>query len=138
MLSKPRHGWTEFSLGESRYSISYLSNVPLDWLDRAIFGLETLSPFTVSGYCEPGRVICTVEIPRCRITFEDGGHCRGEGSLETVAVTMLDFCKMLHRDFSSCVDAWSQWNASYNFKKEDIQSRLDRLQTLIGIRENCF
>ena len=29
MLSKPEHGWTDFSLGESCYCLSYLSNIPL-------------------------------------------------------------------------------------------------------------
>ena len=57
MLTKPQHGWTDFSLGESSYSLSYLSNIPMDWLDRAIFGLQTLMPFEVYGYCEPGRII---------------------------------------------------------------------------------
>ena len=57
MLSKPQHGWTYFSLSESSYSLSYLSNIPLEWLERAIVGLETLLPFEVYGYCEPGNRI---------------------------------------------------------------------------------
>lgn len=138
MLSKPQYGWTVFSLGESSYSLSYLSNIPLEWLERAIFGLETLLPFDVYGYCEPGRVICTVDFSECRIVFEDDKHHKIDTSFETVPIHMLDFCKTLHEDISRYIDDWSKWNSSDNFTKDDIQSRLDRLQKLICIKENCF
>ena len=133
MISKPQYGWTDFSLGESCYSLSYLSNIPLEWLERAIFGLETLLPFDVCGYCEPGRVICTVAFLECRIGFE-----KDDSSLEIIPINMLDFCKKLHKDISDHIEDWQRWNSSYNLTKEDIQSRLDRLQKLIRIRENCF
>ena len=47
MLSKPKQGWTEFSLGGVEADLSYLTNVPIEWLDQAIHGLETLKPFAV-------------------------------------------------------------------------------------------
>lgn len=138
MLSKPQHGWTDFSLGERCYSIGYLSNVPLDWLDRAIFGLETLLPFEIYGHCEPGRVVCTVDFSECRIIFEDDKPHKGNSSLEIVPVSMLDFCQMLHEDIFNHIDDWQKWSAAYHITKEDIRSRLDRLQKLIRIKENCF
>lgn len=138
MLSKPQYGWADFSLGRSIYSISYLTNVPLDWLDRAIFGMETLLPFEVCGYCEPGRMVCTVDFSECRIIFEDDKHQKDGSSFEIVPINMLVFCKMLHEEFSAYIDDWAKWNASYKLTKEDIQSRLDRLQRLIHLKENCF
>ena len=138
MLSKPQHGWTVFSLGEGSYSLSYLSNIPLEWLERAIVGLETLLPFEVYGYCEPGRMLCTVNLSECRIIFEDDKLHKKGSSFEIFPVHMLDFCKTLHEDISEHIDDWSKWNASYNLTKDDIQSRLDRLQKLICIKENCF
>ena len=45
---------------------------------------------------------------------------------------------MLYEDISAHIEDWSKWNSSYNLTKEDIQSRLDRLQMLIRIKENCF
>ena len=138
MLSRPQHRWTTFSLGESNYSLSYLSNIPLEWLERAIFGLETLLPFEVYGYCEPGKMVCTVAISKCCITFMNGTYLKEDSDFETISMSMLDFCKILHEDISAHMDDWSKWDSSYNFTKEDIQSRLDRLQTLIRIKENCF
>lgn len=136
MLSKPQHGWTVFSLSESSYSLSYLSNIPLEWLEKAIFGLETLLPFEVYGYCEPGRIVCTVDFGECRIYFEDDEHIIDDSSYENVSIRMLDFCKALHKDILDYIDDWSRWNSSYNLTKEDIQSRLDRLQRLICTKEN--
>ena len=138
MLSKPQHGWTHFTLGEPCFSLSYITNIPLEWLDRAIFGMETLLPFEVSGYCEPGRMVCTVDSLACRIIVEGDKHLKKDPSLEIVSVHMLDFCKILHEDISAHIDDWVKWNSSYNLAKEDIQSRLDRLQMLIRIKENCF
>jgi len=138
MLSKPQHGWTVFSLGESNYFLSYLSNIPLEWLERAIFGLETLLPFEVYGYCEPGKMVCTVDFWECRIVFEDDKHHKKDSYFEIAPVHMLDFCKTLHEDISAHIEDWAKWNASYNLTKEEIQSRLNRLQMLIRIKENCF
>ena len=138
MLSKPQHGWTVFFLGESNYFLSYLSNIPLEWLERAIFGLETLLPFEVYGYCEPGKMVCTVDFWECRIVFEDDKHHKKDSYFEIAPVHMLDFCKTLHEDISAHIEDWAKWNASYNLTKEEIQSRLNRLQMLIRIKENCF
>lgn len=138
MLSKPEYGWTDFSLGENCYSLSYLSNIPLEWLDRAIFGLETLLPFEVYGYCEPGRMVCTVDFTDCRIFFENDKHKKDDSSYETIPVNMLDFCKKLHQDISDHIDDWQKWNSSCHAAKEDLQSRLDRLQKLIHVKANCF
>ena len=138
MLSKPQHGWTVFSLGESSYSLSYLSNIPMEWLERAIFGLETMLPFEVYGYCEPGKMVCTVDFLDCRIVFEDDKHRKIDSTFEIVPIQMLDFCKMVYDDISAHIEDWSKWNASHDLSKEEIQSRLDRLQKLIRIKENCF
>lgn len=138
MLSKPEHGWTEFSLGENFYSLSYLSNIPLEWLERAILGLETLLSFEVYGCCEPGRMICAVDFSECRIIFEDDKHHKEDSSFEIVPINMLDFCKKLHKDISDHIDDWQKWSSSYHVTKEDIQSRLDWLQKLIHVKANCF
>ena len=138
MLSKPKHGWTVFSLGNSCYSLSYLSNLPFDWLDRAIFGLETLLSFEVYGYCEPGRMVCTVDFGECHIFFENDKHQKDESSCEAVAVNMLEFCQKLYDDVANHIDDWQAWASSYYVTKADIQSRLDRLQKLIQVKENCF
>ena len=138
MLSKPEHGWSDFSLGTKRYSLSYLSNVPLDWLDRAIVGLEELSPFEVLGHCEPGSLVCTVNLSECRIDFEMVRSNRVIRATETLPVSILEFCRMLHRDLSADLDAWASWNPSFHTEMTDLQAKLDRLARLIQEKENLF
>jgi len=138
MLIKPQCGWTDFSLGANHYSLSYITNVPVDWLDRAIFGLETLLPFTVSGFCEPGEMVCTVDFSECRIVFENEKHRKQDSPCATVPVSMLEFCQRLHEDIASHIEDWVAWNPSFHTTKEDLQSRLDRLQKLIRVKSDCF
>lgn len=135
MLSKPQAGWTEFSLGESCYGLSYLSNIPYEWLDRAIFGLEASLPFEVYGHCEPGKMVCAVDLSQCRIHYESGTRRKDPDSLEIIPISMLDFCKALHKDISEHRDAWVKWNASYGLTGEGLQAQLDRLQKLIRSKE---
>ena len=72
MLTKPEAGWSDFSLtGTSAYPLSYLDNIPFEWLDEAIHGLEILNPFCVKGFMEPGRFICVVSFWNCHIICED-------------------------------------------------------------------
>ena len=138
MLNKPEHGWSDFSLSTKRYSLSYLSNIPLDWLDRAIFGLEALLPFEVLGHCEPGSMVCTVNLSGCRIDFEIVRSNRVIRACEEVPVTMLDFCRMLHKDLSADLETWANWNSSSPMEKGDLQARLDRLEKLIAEKAKYF
>ena len=138
MLSKPQNGWTDFTLGDLSYSLSYLTNLPLEWLDRAIFGMETLLPFEVSAYCEPGKMICTVDTWECRIIYKNDESYQNDGVCQVVPINMLDFCSLLHKDISDHIEDWKNWNASFHLTKEDLTHRLDRLQKLIDIKSNCF
>ena len=75
MLSKPDCGWTTFQLGSENtaYCLGYLTDVAMEWLDRAIHGLETEDVFSVHGFCEPGRMVCTVSFWNCYVIFEGDG-----------------------------------------------------------------
>jgi hypothetical protein len=138
MLNKPEHGWSDFSLGTKRYSLSYLSNIPLEWLDRAIFGLEALLPFELQGHCEPGSLVCTVNLSECRIDFEMVRSNRVIRSTETLPVSILEFCRMLHKDLSADPEAWAAWNPSFHMETEDLQAKLDRLAQLIEEKAPLF
>lgn len=142
MLGIPHHGWVCFSLGEKQCELSYLNNIPVEWLDRAIFGLRTMDSFTVRGFCEPGTFQCTVERDRCHIVC-----CNEE---ESCAVNMLQFCKYLHEDISRNLDAWSRWQSVRSnitekerqklcdAAKKEISCYLGSLEKLIFNRESAF
>ena len=136
MLSVPEYGWTDFSIGDAKYSLSYLFTSLTDWLKEAVHGLKNNKPFMFYGWCEPEYIFCSVTRNFCCIICVDEGRI-----LETHAVkmTMLDFCKALHADISKDVDAWADWLRydNENFREEQklkIQSLLDELDALIKER----
>ena len=140
MLSLPEYGWTDFSIGDAKYPLSYLTDIPIEWLNVSIYGLKNRRPFTVYGDCETTDVYCTVTEMFCHVIYE--GY---ELTPKTffVDMTKLDFCKALHADISVDVDAWAGWLCynDENFRKEQkckIQSLLDELAALIKTQAHHF
>lgn len=146
MLTKPEYGWTDFSLeGTGVYGLSYLSDVPFEWLDQAIHGLETMLPFCVKGLLEPGRMLCAVSYCRCHILLEHEGRepMKKEDVLTELSNTsMLEFCKRLHADISACPEEWALF---VDYGQEDpeekrrlLRRKLDHLAALIAEKEVRF
>lgn len=104
MLSLPEYGLAEFSIGDVKYSLGYLSHGSTDWLESAIYGLKKFQPFIFYSWCEPEYFYCTVMENFCYIICADD-----EKILATheIKMTMLDFCKELHADISKDVSAWT-------------------------------
>lgn len=120
MLSKPEYGWTSFQLGKEAFGLSYLTDVAVEWLTQAIHGLKTMDVFSVHGFCEPGRMICTVSYWSCYIIFEDDGPAPTCNDVSHLHVNMIDFCKMLYHDIDSYFDAWVHWD------DDELESSVDQ------------
>lgn len=147
MLSKPRHGWTEFSLIDtSAFELSYLDDIALEWLDQAIRGLETMYPFCVKGFLEPRRFLCVVSYWNCHIIVEDDEReplTNEDIHTEFSHTSMLDFCKFLYQDISSCIDDWASFadhfgNEGTEKKRRQLQKKLRTLGHLITAKESLF
>ena len=146
MLTKPDCGWSDFSLdGTSVYPLSYLDNIPFEWLDDAIHGLETLNPFCVKGFMEPGRFICVVSFWNCHIICEDEDRAPldPQSTIHEISHTsMLQFCQQLYDDISENLDDWACWDYDPEFdfdtNKEELIKKLARLKELIAENEEHF
>ncbi|MBR4360100.1 MAG: hypothetical protein IKP32_05730 [Clostridia bacterium] len=149
MLGKPEDGWALFQLGseETAYDLSYVTDVAVEWLAQAIHGLTTLDVFSVHGYCEPGRMVCTVSYWCCYVIFEDDDRAPGCHGVTQLHVSMLDFCRMLHRDISENLDDWVNWNegdmeaqgdGAEQRRKAEIREKLDALARLIEEKKEDF
>ncbi len=142
MLGRPEDGWVRFQMGseDTAFELSYVTDVAAEWLSQAIHGLETLDVFSVHGYCEPGRMVCTVSYWCCYVIFEEDGHSPACHGVTQLHVSMLDFCRMLHRDLSENLDAWVCWedeNAPEE-RRRTLQSLLSRLGALIEEKKEDF
>ena len=142
MLGKPEAGWALFQLGseETAYDLSYVTDVAMEWLTQAIHGLKELDVFSVHGYCEPGRMVCTVSYWCCYVIFEDDGRAPACHGVHQLHVNMLDFCKKLHQDISENLDDWVLWDydAPQPEREKALREKLDTLKSLIQEREEDF
>ena len=133
MLGKPQDGWALFQLGskETAYDLSYVTDVAMEWLDQAIHGLRTMDVFSVHGFCEPGRVICTVSYWCCYVIFEEDDRNPACQDVRQLHVNMLDFCRQLQRDISEHLDAWVHWD-------DDGEDADEATQTALVLREQSL
>ena len=150
MLTRPEYGWSDFNLdGTSVYHLSYLDNIPFNWLDEAIHGLEILNPFCVKGFMEPGRFICVVSFWNCHIICEeeDGAPLPPKNTIHEISHTsMLQFCQQLYDDISENLDDWACWDTYdpddsefyFDTNKEELIKKLARLKELIAENEEHF
>lgn len=147
MLSKPKHGWSDFKLeGTSTYGLSYLDDIAFEWLDQAIHGLKTMQPFCVKGFLEPCRFLCLVSYWNCHIIMENDDREqleKGEIITEYSHTSMLEFCEFLYHDISENMEEWASF-ADYceqDFlpqKKELLQEKLNTLKELIISKKEYF
>ena len=146
MLTKPEAGWSDFSLdGTSVYTLSYLDDIPFEWLDEAIHGLEILNPFCVKGFMEPERFICVVSFWNCHIICEDEDRDPLDPQNTTHEIShtsMLQFCQQLYDDISKNLDDWACWDydpeLDFDTNKEELIIKLARLKELIAENEEYF
>ena len=151
MPGEPENGWSLFQLGseETAYDLSCLTDVAMEWLSQAIHGLETMDVFSVHGYCEPGRMVCTVSFWCCYVIFEEDDRSAACRDVHQLHVNMLDFCKALYRDIAENLDAWVTWQhhgedggtaaeAAYRLRETALREKLGRLNGLIRQRQEDF
>lgn len=146
MLTMPVNGWSDFQLeGTSLYGLSYLDDIAFEWVDQAIHGLEEMLPFTVKGFLEPNRFLCTVSYWNCHIINEDDERYpleKEDISNEFSHTSMLQFCKYLYDDVNQNFDEWVDFTYLDDLDKEErkaeLAQKLQRLNQLISDRQEMF
>ena len=101
--------------------------------------LETMLPFTVHGFCEPGRVLCTISYWNCYIVHcidEDYEEDTEEIQTEYIHKNMMKFCEDLHRDIKENIDDWCKWFRDYEAETEE-EKMLSMLKSRCSWK-NCW
>ena len=126
VLSVPEAGWVNLKFTKKEHELSWLTCVPLHWLEAAIYGMKTGEPFTVWGDQESaGIVYCTVTQDGCYV-FEE----YNPRDVEYVFLFPDEFCRLLYKDISENIDAWvDDWHIGDNREESRrmIQEKLDEL-----------
>lgn len=152
LLSEPEFGWSTFSFpdAEKSYELSYLTDIAAEWLDKAIAGLEQLTPFCVHAYLEPGRLLCTVSFWHCHVAVEgEGREAEDVGDItHSLSNTdMLSFCIYLRDSIQAHLDSWLKWNAcewaemtedEREERRQKLDSQLKQLSALIESQAKHF
>lgn len=128
MLSKPENGWTVFSLGDFQAEVSYLVDIPFDWLISCKNALKHNIP--LSFFLELEGESCIVTSygydTHMIINRRDDGY-----RLKTVHnVNFMDVSGMLLKDIRLYFDDWVTW---YDFEQTeaDFARRRAALKALI-------
>ena len=116
LLATPVSGWSEFMLGKSDHTLSYIIDVARPWLNQAIEGLKEKKPFTLYGDGETTDFECTVFLDHVELQSD---LCDDEAEVEMIPVSMLDFCKMLHDDLRADVKDWANWDCTSHGLSEE-------------------
>lgn len=141
MLSKPKYGWTTFSLpGTSEYKLSDLDDLPINWLDDAIHGFESKRAFCVSCNMEPEELYCVIDVCGSFIvTGEDDCGIQERDNIvkiECSSTTSREFCRMLCEDLRGNIDDWASFSDYFHDKQEErkrlVIERIDKLEKLLG------
>lgn len=135
MLTPPQYGWTVFTQpGGTRYfNLGYITDVAMEWLDGAIFGLTYDNPFIVKGFCEPCWMVCAVTADECLLYCDDSidpPDVFRQPPLAVSPVRMTDFCRALHDDIANHLSAWVDWELFDEEGPEADQSRAAREDAL--------
>ncbi|MBR4441904.1 MAG: hypothetical protein IKS52_01360 [Clostridia bacterium] len=145
MLTKPDCGWTKFSLdGKNAYYLGYVTDVAMEWLDAAVFGLTYDNPIIVKGFCEPGWMVCAATWDECRVWFEDSIDPPDIFRMEPEAVYPVDrlaFCREMVEDITNHLSAWVDWelydeegeeaDASRSARESALMERLTAIKTML-------
>ena len=145
MLSKPENGWTTFELSKNKYSLSYLTDVSMDWLNAAINGLKNYRPFSVDGFMEPDRMICTVSFWNIHVFTdfdEDEVMNEEDYNYETIHINMIEFCEKLYHDINDNLQEWINWfcDDEHDLKEreKELKKKLSELRLLIDEKKDDF
>ena len=135
MLSKPENGWTVFSLGDFQAEVSYLVDIPFDWLISCKNALKHNIPLSFFLELEGETCLVTSYGYDTHIIINRRDD---EYTLKTVHnVNFMELSGMLLKDIRLYFDDWVTW---YDFEQTeaDFARRRAALKALIEETENCL
>lgn len=127
MLSKPYAGWTTVKIEDFSAPASYVTNVPVDCMEKMIHAMKTDKEFTVSFDAEGYEFKVISDYFNCFV-IED----RDEPKL--YAFRNIDTLKLAHeliQDIETYLEDWKEWEYSEEEDQEEYQENALKLETLL-------
>lgn len=121
MLSKPDAGWTDVTMELFSGRASYVTDVPIDFLDAFINLYETGNGIITCD--EEGSEFIIILSGYCYVTYVIAD--REELSLYRIETKIKDLANELIADISKHLDEWVKWlpNTDEDMNENDIKER---------------
>ncbi|MBQ8922164.1 MAG: hypothetical protein IJ060_08405 [Oscillospiraceae bacterium] len=133
MLSKPGAGWSDLTLGDFRAGISFLTDIPFDWLRACINGLKYVIPAAFYFDEEGSTGLIVSDLGVTYIIIQHNGT-----ELTTVqGVGLKQFAEMLVHDIRENLEDWVCW-CTFELSDEQYARREAMLRELLAETETCL
>lgn len=128
MLSKPEHGWSTVTIEDFEAPVSYLVDVPFDWLRTCINGLKYHTPIALHIDEEGVDDLITSYWFGTYIIVQDWNEEETFHSYEET--NYIDIAYMLYQDIKNYFEEWVNWSP-FEDRPDDIVRRRKELQLLL-------
>lgn len=127
MLSTPKHGWVDLTIGSWSDRASYLTEVPFELLDALIRAFTTYSPTCAKFDAEGWEYIIVFDRYDTHVI-----EYKDDVEFYSVEIGLIEIAKEIHTDISNNLKEWSLW--TYDTEDEDARiSREKKLSRLLSV-----
>lgn len=140
MLSKPKDGWTDVTVGDFKGVGSYTTDVPIDVLNAFINALKYSIPASVYFDEEGSEFTLVSYYEDTYIIIE-----RKDRELVHLNIDFFDLAKEVVKDIEDYLDDWVNWMCFYDMseteiakRRESILTKINKLKKLIENKGGCF
>lgn len=133
MLGKPAIGWVRIELEDFKFSASYLTDIPCDWLEAIEFGLRTGNPICLKADGEDAGDIY--------IILDGSWVCMTDGYQYTrffLNSYADDITKEIIKDIRYHIDDWAYWWLYEDDTEKEVKERKEYLTKLITKAEEAW
>lgn len=118
MLTTPRHGWSEITIGDWHDRCSYLDDVPYELLKAVDMVIRTRRPHCAQFDAEGWEYTIVFDRYETHII-----HCDFEGEYRyyTIEISIKDLARELLSDIRKDLDSWAEW--PFSASEEEICER---------------
>lgn len=122
MLSKPKYGWADITIGDWSDRCSYLTDVPFQLLEAMCRSCKNHEPVAAKFDAEGWEYTIIFDWLETHIITEKDGF-----ELKTVEINRDDLAKELVEDIRANVNEWASWDDYGDMTKEERFNRTFKL-----------
>ena len=131
MLSRPKAGWSELTLGDFKAPVSFLTDIPFDWVRACLSSLKYGIP---AAFFLDSEGTTTTIVVNFATTYIISSSDLSVTYMSDIFVT--DFAKMLIEDIRRDFDDWLYW-LDASLTEEKWANRRKMLEDLLAETEKA-